>query len=146
MGLPVPGLVVAGLLMLVGGLLLRRSSGIQTLVVASAAGVLVATCTWWLAGLSERAPVVGGVVTMNGSASLSFPGDGTEPEERRKVGYETCASQSVESLARLLDDLTGGRAGPKTKVTAEAVARGYAEYFREPALYEGCLQGFRDRR
>ena len=60
-GHPGPGLgvyagLVAGVLMFVGGLLIRRWPRIETLVVGSAAGALVATCVWWLTGLSEPAP------------------------------------------------------------------------------------------
>ena len=141
-GTPGPGLgvytgLVAGLLMLVGGLLLRRSSRTETLVLASAAGVLVAACAWWLAGLSERAPVVGGVALLDGGVELRYPNDGTSPEERRQVGYDTCASQSLEALARSL----------RTRASAEAVARGYARRFGNRAeLYEGCLKAFRDKR
>ena len=141
-GTPGPGLgvylgLVAGLLMLVGGLLLRRSSMTDTLVIASAAGALVAACAWWLAGLSERAPVVGGVALLDGGVELLYPNDGTSPEERRQVGYDTCASQTLQMLARSL----------RTQVSAEAVARGYARYLGNQAeLYEGCLDAFTDRR
>jgi hypothetical protein len=83
-----------------------------------------------------------------GYAWLSYPGDDDEP---REVAYTTCAAQSVESLARLLnslhtDDFTGAPVGPRTRATAEAIARGYARFFHRPALYTGCLQGFRDSR
>jgi hypothetical protein len=155
-GTPGPGLgvyagLVAGVLMLVGGLLVRQSPRNETLITASVAGVLVATATWWLAGLGERAPIGGGSVTMDGSAWINWPNDGTTPEERRKVGYGTCATQSVESLARLLNALTTDEAGapvvPRTTATAGSVARGYARYFGDQEeLYEGCLQAFRDRR
>jgi hypothetical protein len=30
--------------------------------------------------------------------------------------------------------------------TPEAIARGYARYAGEPAVYEACLQGFRNKR
>jgi len=83
-----------------------------------------------------------------GYAWLSYPGDDDEP---REVAYTTCAAQSVESLARLLsslhtDDFTGAPVGPRTRATAEAIARGYARFFHRPALYTGCMQGFRDSR
>jgi hypothetical protein len=140
-GTPGPGLgvyagLVAGLLMLVGGLLMRRSSRTETLVIASAAGALVAACAWWLAGLSERAPAVGGVALLDGGVELRYPNDGTTPEERRQVGYDTCASQRLGALARSLG----------TRASADAVARGYARYFgTQGELYEGCLQAFRER-
>lgn len=139
-GTPGPGLgvyagLVAGLLMLVGGLFIRRWSRTDTLVGASVAGVLVAAAAWWLAGLSERAPVVGVTALYDGGVELPYPNDGTSPEEKWQVGYGACASQSLELLARAL----------RTKATAEAVARGYARY-GQAELYEGCLQALRDKR
>jgi hypothetical protein len=59
-GTPGPGLGVyvglaAALTMLIGGLLIRRSSRAPTLVLAIAAGALAVTSAWWLAGTSEPA-------------------------------------------------------------------------------------------
>jgi hypothetical protein len=59
-GNPGPGLGVyvglgVALAMFIGGLLIRRSPRGQTLAVATTAGTLVATCAWWLGGLSEPA-------------------------------------------------------------------------------------------
>jgi hypothetical protein len=88
---------------------------------------------------------------MGWGAWLTWPNDGTSSDERRKVGYETCAFQSIESIARLLndlhrDDVTGAPVGARTPATAGAVARGYARYFGDQEeLYEGCLQAFRDK-
>jgi hypothetical protein len=31
-----------------------------------------------------------------------------------------------------------------TQATPEAIARGYARYALEPAVYDACLRGFRD--
>jgi hypothetical protein len=139
-GTPGPGVgvytgLVGGLFMLVGGLLIRRSPGARWLAALSCAGVLVVA--WGLAGLGGRAPVVGVGVFMDGGAWLTFPNDGTTPEERRKVGYDNCAAHSVESLARLLG----------TRATTEAVARGYSRYFGDQEeLYWGCLQAFNEKR
>jgi hypothetical protein len=140
-GSPGPGLgvytgLVGGLLMLVGGLLVLRSPGARAAVVLSCAGVLVVA--WGLAGLGGRAPVEGVVVgSHDGGARLTFPNDGTTPEEARKVAYDTCAAQSVESLARVLG----------AKATTEAVALGYSRYFGDQEeLYWGCLQAFNEKR
>jgi hypothetical protein len=71
-------------------------------------------------------------------ANLAFPANNAKGAERveqwREVAYDTCADQSVKPLAREL----------KTEATPEAVARGYARYAREPAVYEACLRGLRD--
>jgi hypothetical protein len=97
-----------------------------------------------------------------GYAWFDFPAAGASPVEKWKVGYDTCASQSVASLARLLDYLhTDARAGTRTWATAEAVARGYARQFgvlrgigdiEHPlgvdevrVVYAGCLQAFTDK-
>lgn len=144
-----PGLGVyaglgAGLVLLIGGLLIRRSTRRATLVAACIAGVLVAAAAWGLAGLSERAPIAGGSVTMNGVTWLNYPNDGTTPDERRKVGYATCAAQSIASLSRELNAL---RPSLRTIAIPHSVARGYARYFGDQEeLYEGCLQAFREKR
>jgi hypothetical protein len=151
-GLGVYAGLVAGLLMVIGGLLIRGSSRIEALLVASTACFVVAASVWGGAALAEPAPLAGGAAFVGGSnAWLAWPNDGTTSEEKRKVGYETCAAQSMESLARLLNALNvddaGAAVGPRTIATAHPVARGYARYFgNQEELYEGCLQAFRDRR
>jgi hypothetical protein len=143
-GLGVYAGLAAGLLMLIGGPLIRRSTRTERLVAASVAGLLVVAVAWGLAGLSERAPIAGGSVSMNGVTWLSYPNDGTTPEERRKVGYDTCAAQSIDSLSRELNAL---RPSLETIAIPHSVARGYARFFGDQEeLYEGCLQAFRDAR
>jgi hypothetical protein len=143
-GLGVYAGLAAGLLLVIGGLLIRRSTRRATLVAASIVGLLVAGVAWGFSGLSERAPIAGGSVTMNGVAWLSYPNDGTTPEEMRKVGYDTCAAQSVDALSRELNAL---RPSLRTIAIPHSVARGYARYFGDQEeLNEGCLQAFRDKR
>jgi hypothetical protein len=129
---PGPGVyaeLVAGLLMLVGGLLIRRSSRIQTLVVAGAAGALVASSTWLLVGLSEPlSPYAGMHVS-------GAPGDTPRGYSAYIAGY--CRSLGVERAA-----IRFGVAP-----TAEDAARAVAGQRPRPwwdAAYEGCLRGFRD--
>jgi hypothetical protein len=65
------------------------------------------------------------------------PAPGAYVAEHRKVAYETCRTAQNDwlSLAQPLG----------TPATSEAIARGYARYAGEPAVYEACLQGFRDK-
>jgi hypothetical protein len=71
-------------------------------------------------------------------AWLGFPAPGSERVEYRKLARETCAAQSVASLAWALE----------TRATPGAIARRYARWSGEldPAVYEGCLAGFREGR
>ena len=53
-GLGVYAEMVAGLLMLIGGLQTRRSASVRSLAVAGAVGVVLVACAWWTGlGLSE---------------------------------------------------------------------------------------------
>jgi hypothetical protein len=58
--------------------------------------------------------------------------------EYRRIAYETCAAARNNWLS--LAQLLGTRAWP------EDIARGYARYAREPAVYEACLQGLKGKR
>jgi hypothetical protein len=140
-GSPGPGLGVyaglaAGLLMLVGGSLILRPPRILTLVVASAAAVLLATSTWGLVSLSAPASPEG-VTTPTGFYRWPAHEDASE-QEYFDMAYETCAAQRVGSLARVFE-IHGWR----VKATPEAVATAYARVAGEPAVYHGCLAGFR---
>lgn len=55
-GLGVYAEVVAGLLMLIGGLQIRRSASASVLVVLGAVGVVLVACAWWT-GLGMSDPV-----------------------------------------------------------------------------------------
>ena len=137
------GLVASGFLMLVGGLLIGRCVPGQTLVVGSVAGVLVAGSTWWLTAMDSSAPIRGGA-EFTDDGWLAWPDEGTTSDQKRKIGYDTCAAQSVESLARLLNELKDARG---RRPTAGSDSRGDAHYFGDQEeLYAGCLQAFRDKR
>jgi hypothetical protein len=130
-GLGVYAELVAGLLMLVGGLLTLRSFDVQTLVAGSAATVLVAASIWWLAGLAEPLSPHAGMPV------VGAPG-GTLSEDSEYIA-DACRSLGVKRAAV--------RFG--VAPTAEDAARAVAGPYDPPwwdVVYEGCLRGFRDRR
>jgi hypothetical protein len=69
-------------------------------------------------------------------APLPAPGAGVD--EYRRIAYETGAAARNDWLS--LAQMLGTRAWP------EDIARGYARYAGEPAVYDACLRGFRSRR
>jgi hypothetical protein len=79
-------------------------------------------------GPSDSSPVVAVVAPL--------PAPGSDVNEYRRIAYEACAAARNDwlSLAQLLG----------TRATPEAIARGYARYAREPAVYEACLRGLSD--
>jgi hypothetical protein len=87
-------------------------------------------------------------------ARLGYPAVNAEGAERvqdwQEIAHDTCAAQSVDLLAWILNDLntddTGAPVGPRTTATRYAVATAYARWASEPTVYEACLQGFRDKR
>jgi hypothetical protein len=64
-----------------------------------------------------------------------LPAPGSEVSEYRRIAYESCAAARNDWLS--LAQMFGTRATP------EAIARGYARYAHEPAVYDACLRGFR---
>jgi hypothetical protein len=80
---------------------------------------------------------------------FTVPAAHAKPTEVWSVAYDTCASQSAAALSRVFvwptiekdGQVLGGR---RTRPTAEAVARSYADMSGGRSLvYEGCLHGFR---
>jgi hypothetical protein len=130
-GLGVHAELVAGLLMLVGGLLIRGSSTAETFVIGSAVAVLVALSTSWLAGLGEPlSPYAGMLVS-------GAPGDTPGGYSEYVAGY--CRSLGVERAAVRFEVVP----------TAEDAARAVAGQRESPwwnAAYEGCLRGFGNKR
>jgi hypothetical protein len=69
---------------------------------------------------------------------VPLPASGAEVGEYRRLAHETCATARNDWLS--LAQLRGTRAWP------DDIARGYARYAREPAVYEACLQGLKGKR
>lgn len=88
--------------------------------------------------LVHSQPVTTFDVEGTGAVVAPLPAPDAEVGEYRRIAYETCAAARNNWLS--LAQLLGTRAWP------EDIARGYARYAREPAVYEACLQGLKGKR